>query len=75
MIRLHRLNGQPFLVNADLIATLQGERDTLVALTNGNRFVVRESAERVAALVTGYRARVAREALRKPAVASKRRKE
>ncbi|MBI4396901.1 MAG: flagellar FlbD family protein [Elusimicrobia bacterium] len=66
MIKLHRLNGQEFAVNADLVSFLQGERDTLVVLTNGNQFVVRETVDQVIALMKEYKVQITREAMARP---------
>ena len=55
MIIVHRLNGDPIRINAELIESLEGERQTVIALATGNRFVVCESADEVAAKVLEYR--------------------
>ena len=43
MIALTRLNGQPVMVNADLIESLEETPDTVVTLTSGNKLIVRDS--------------------------------
>jgi flagellar protein FlbD len=55
MIRLHRLNGQEVIVNAELIETVEGHPDTVIGLATGNRFVVRESVLDVIERVLDYR--------------------
>ncbi len=55
MVRLSRLNGNEFYVNADLIETVEMTPDTVISLTNGKKFVVREAAEEVVARVAEYR--------------------
>ncbi|MDP6445156.1 MAG: flagellar FlbD family protein [Pirellulaceae bacterium] len=47
MIRLTRLCGEPFLLNADLIRYVECRPDTFVTLTSGDRLVVRESMDDV----------------------------
>jgi len=47
MIRLTRLNGRPFVLNAEQIKTVERTPDTLVTLLTGDQFVVRESLEEV----------------------------
>ncbi len=47
MIRLTRINGEPFVVNCDLIEHIDAASDTIVVLTNGQKFVVTESPEDV----------------------------
>ncbi|HXN47286.1 MAG TPA: flagellar FlbD family protein [Bryobacteraceae bacterium] len=55
MIRLTRLNGDPFLLNPDLIEHVEVTPDTVINLTTGHQFMVRESAEVVASRVLEFR--------------------
>ena len=55
MIRLTRLNGKVFVVNAELIEILEETPDTVVTLNNGNRFVVSEGVDEVIERVVKYR--------------------
>src|SRR5258708_26813938 len=45
MIKLTRLGGEPFLVNADLIRYVEARPDTYVTLSGDEPLVVRESME------------------------------
>lgn len=47
MIRVTRLNGEEFIVNAELIRFIESRPDTFITLTTEDRFVVRESGEEV----------------------------
>ena len=47
MIRLTRLGGEPFLLNADLIKFVESRPDTFITLTDGERVIVAESLEEV----------------------------
>ena len=47
MIRLTRLNGREFLLNAELIKMLEETPDTLITLVNGERFLVEENADEI----------------------------
>jgi flagellar protein FlbD len=47
MIRLTRLSGEPFILNADLIEYVEARPDTFVTLTTGQRMVVAESMDEV----------------------------
>ena len=47
MIRLTRLNGSQFIVNAILIERVETTPDTILRLTTGAQYVVRESADEV----------------------------
>lgn len=58
MITLHKLNGTPIVLNAELIECLEPGPETVVALATGNRYLVRESAEEISAKVVEYRKKV-----------------
>jgi flagellar protein FlbD len=47
MITLTRLNGQRFVVNAELIRTVEALPDTTVKLINGDTMIVLESMQDV----------------------------
>lgn len=55
MILLHKLGGQEVMVNADLIETLEPGPQTVVNLATGNRLLVRESGDEIAAKVLEYK--------------------
>lgn len=47
MIKLTRLNGEEFVVNADLIRFVESRPDTYVTLTTNDRFIVQEHMDEV----------------------------
>jgi flagellar protein FlbD len=47
MIRLTRLNGRPFVLNAEQIKTVEETPDTMITLLTGDQLVVRERMEEV----------------------------
>lgn len=47
MISLTRLNGQRFVVNAELIRTVEALPDTTIKLINGDTMIVLESMQDV----------------------------
>lgn len=47
MITLTRLNDKPFVLNAELIKTIEETPDTLITLTGGDHMMVRESQQEV----------------------------
>ncbi len=55
MIRLTRLNHGPFLLNSDLIEHVETTPDTVITLTNGHQFMVREQAEEVVNRIVEFR--------------------
>ena len=54
MIKLTRLGGEPFLLNADLIQYVEARPDTFITLTNGERLVVVESMDEVLRRAVAY---------------------
>jgi flagellar protein FlbD len=58
MISLHRLNGEPFVLNAEWIKTVESRPDTRVVLMNGEVYLVRESSEEVLQKTLDYRRQV-----------------
>jgi flagellar protein FlbD len=55
MITLRRLNGQEFILNADLIETLEATPDTLVTLSNGKKIIVKNTLEEIVRNTVKYR--------------------
>ena len=47
MIKLTRLDGEPFVLNAELIRYVERRPDTFVTLTSGDRIVVSETMDEV----------------------------
>jgi flagellar protein FlbD len=47
MIRLTRINHVPLVLNADLIGHVETTPDTVISMTNGQKFVVLESTDDV----------------------------
>ncbi len=54
MIALSRLNGDPFVLNAEIIRTVEQHGDTVVTLVSGERLLVREPLREVVRLVIEY---------------------
>lgn len=54
MIRLTRLDGEAFLLNAELIKYVESRPDTFLTLTTGDRVVARETPDEVLRLVLDY---------------------
>jgi flagellar protein FlbD len=58
MIELTRLNGNPVVLNSDLIKSAEPSPDTMLTLVNGEKIMVRESCEQVVEKVLLWRARL-----------------
>jgi flagellar protein FlbD len=65
MITLHRLGHavDTFQINPDAITTIEATPDTVITIHNGQKVVVAEPPERIAELISSYRAHVLAEAL------------
>ena len=55
MIALQRLNGQTFILNADLIETIEATPDTVIKLTTGRTLVTQNSIEDVVQKTIKYK--------------------
>jgi len=58
MIELTRLNGNPMVLNSDLVKTIESSPDTVLTLINGEKLIVREEIADVVERVLAYRARL-----------------
>ena len=54
MIKLTRLDGEPFVLNAELIRYIERRPDTFVTLTSGDRIVVSETMDEVVERAVQY---------------------
>lgn len=54
MIQVTRLDGKQFVVNADLIETIEATPDTVVSLTTNQKYVVQESVAEIVNRVMRY---------------------
>lgn len=55
MVILTKLNGQKFTVNNDLIETFEQTPDTVIVMTTGNKYVVKESPEEIINQIIKYK--------------------
>ena len=55
MIYLTRLNGDKIMVNVDMLEMLEETPDTVVTLTTGKKFVVKESTRQIREQVIAFR--------------------
>ncbi|AND39398.1 MULTISPECIES: flagellar FlbD family protein [Cytobacillus] len=54
MIKVSRLNGKTFILNALYIETVESFPDTTITLTNGKKYVVKESEDQVMQSILGF---------------------
>lgn len=58
MIRVSRLNDEPFLLNCDMIELVEETPNTVISLLSGRKLVVAESAEEIVRLTVEYKRRL-----------------
>jgi flagellar protein FlbD len=56
VIRLTRLNGEHFVLNAELVQRVEGHPDTVVTLLDDTKYVVVETVDQVVREIRDYRA-------------------
>lgn len=54
MITVHRLNGQPFVVNAFHIVSIERTPDTILTLFGGAKMLVSDSCEDIVARIEAF---------------------
>lgn len=54
MIELTRFNGSKFYLNITHIETVEATPDTIITLTNGKKYIVKDAAVDVAARITAF---------------------
>lgn len=57
MIKVQRLNGKEFVINSELILFVEETPDTVITLTNGNKVVVRETADEIINKVIDFKSK------------------
>lgn len=55
MIKVTKLNDEQFVLNAELIKTVEETPDTVITITTGNKYIVKESADDVIKAVVDYK--------------------
>lgn len=58
MISLTRLSGKTFLLNPHQIEIIEETPDTVITLISGQKYVVKESLDKVIELIVDYRKRL-----------------
>jgi flagellar protein FlbD len=60
MIKLTGLNNKELILNAEHIEKLEAVPESLITLTNGNKYLVRESNEEIVNKVLEYKSKIQR---------------
>lgn len=64
MIELTRLNEVKFSINPELIEIVETTPDTVITLTTGRKFIVKESRQEIKNLVLSYKREIFSELLK-----------
>jgi flagellar protein FlbD len=54
VIKVSRLNGKTFIINALYIETIESFPDTTITLTNGHKYIIKEREEEVQKLILAF---------------------
>ncbi|MBN2710950.1 MAG: flagellar FlbD family protein [Planctomycetes bacterium] len=54
MIRVTRINDQPFVVNVDFLKYIEETPDTIITLKGGEKIIVKESADEIISQAVEY---------------------
>ena len=57
MISVTRFNDSTLIINADLIQTVEETPDTVITLTTGTKFIVKEKSKEIVDIVVEYKRR------------------
>ncbi len=55
MINVTRINGTELMINAEIIQTVEATPDTVITLTTGAKYIVKEECEEVRRRVIEYK--------------------
>jgi flagellar protein FlbD len=58
MIRVSRLDGSEFLVNAELIETAEATPDTVLTLVDGKKLIIQQPLDELVERIIAYRRRI-----------------
>ena len=58
MIEVTKLNGEQFMVNAELVELVESTPDTIVSLTTGKKYMVRETVDEIVDRIIQYRRQI-----------------
>jgi flagellar protein FlbD len=58
VIQLTRLNGQPIMVNADLIESVEPTPDTVITLVSGNKLIVRDTMDEIQQRIIEFKRKI-----------------
>lgn len=58
MIKLNRINGEVFYLNIDLIETIEEKHNTIIKLTSGNKYIVKNSINEIIQNIISFKKQI-----------------
>lgn len=58
MIEVTRMNDSKFMINADLIETIEETPDTVITLISGKKYLVKENRQEIRNLVISFKKKI-----------------
>lgn len=58
MIRVSRLNGKEFILNSEMIKSMESTPDTVITLSSGEKLMVKESIDQILQAVMEYKRKI-----------------
>ncbi|OGJ84279.1 MAG: flagellar protein FlbD [Candidatus Raymondbacteria bacterium RifOxyA12_full_50_37] len=55
MIKVAKLNGKEFVINAELVETMESTPDTVITLTTGHKHLCKDSVDELIERIIAYR--------------------
>jgi len=65
MVHLTRINDTHFVINAEMIELVESSPDTIVSLTTGHKYLVKDTVDEVIAKVVEYKQSILTRAITK----------
>jgi flagellar protein FlbD len=58
MIDLTKLDGETFMLNCELIETIEEKPDTIISTTSGKKYIVKESTDEIIDKIVKYKKKI-----------------
>lgn len=63
MIKVTKLNGKEYYMNAEIVVTIEETPDTIITTSSGNKIVVKETSDEVVKRIIEYKREIFKEIL------------
>jgi flagellar protein FlbD len=66
MIKVTKLNGKEYYINAEIVVTIEETPDTIITTSLGNKIIVKESSKEIVEKIIEYKRTIFKEILNIP---------